>query len=61
VTERYRRPSFGQLIIDVTVDDPNAYLRPWTVTLDQQFAADTELLDYRCMDNEKDAGWLVGK
>jgi hypothetical protein len=61
VTERFRRVSFGRLDIDVTVDDPKAYLRPWTVTLNQEIAVDTELLDYFCMDNEKDAGRLVGK
>ena len=61
ITERYRRLSYGRLDIEVTVDDPKAYLRPWTVTLHQIFAADTELLDYHCMDNEKDAVRLVGK
>jgi hypothetical protein len=53
VTERFRRPSFGQLLIDVTVNDPKAYSRPWTVTLTQDIAVDTELLDYHCTDNEK--------
>lgn len=59
VTERFRRVSFGRVEIDVTVNDRKAYLRPWTVTLNQ-IAVDTELLDYHCMDNEKDAALLVG-
>ena len=33
VRERIRRPDFGHLEIEVTVDDPKAYTRPWTVTL----------------------------
>jgi hypothetical protein len=53
VTERFRRVSFGRLDIEVTVNDPKAYSRPWTVTLNQDLAADTELLDYHCTDNEK--------
>jgi hypothetical protein len=53
VTERFRRASLGRLDIDVTVDDPKAYSRPWTVTLNQDLAVDTELLDYHCTDNEK--------
>ena len=53
VTERFRRPDFGHLQIEVTVDDPKAYVRPWTVTLNQDLAVDTELLDYHCTDNEK--------
>jgi hypothetical protein len=53
VTERFRRVSFGRLDIEVTVNDPKAYSRPWTVTLNQDLAVDTELLDYHCTDNEK--------
>ena len=30
ITERFRRPTFGKLEIDVTVDDPKAYRAPWT-------------------------------
>ena len=51
--ERIRRPDFGHLEIEVTVDDPKAYTKPWTVTLRQQFAADTELIDEICAENEK--------
>jgi hypothetical protein len=48
VTERYRRPSFGQLDVDVTFSDPSAYTRPWTVKVSAQFAADTEMLEWVC-------------
>jgi len=53
VRERIRRPDFGHLEIEVTVDDPKAYTKPWTVALRQQFAADTELIDEICAENEK--------
>ena len=58
VRERIRRPDFGHLDIEVTVDDPNAYTKPWTVTLRQQFAADTELIDEICAEGEKFAKQL---
>jgi hypothetical protein len=61
VTERFRRVSFGRLEIDITVDDPKAYSRPWTVTVLQDIAVDTELLDYHCTDNEKSVERMVGK
>ena len=61
VTERFRRPDFGHLQIDVTVTDPKAYARPWTATLTQDLAVDTELLDYHCTDNEKFTERSVGK
>jgi hypothetical protein len=53
VRERIRRPDFGHLEIEITVDDPKAYTRPWTVTLRQQFAADTELIDEICAEGER--------
>jgi hypothetical protein len=54
LTEKFRRPRFGALDIDVTVDDPKAYTRPWTVTLHQLLMVDTELLEFVCLENEKD-------
>ena len=53
VRERIRRPDFGHLEIEVTVDDPKAYTKPWSVTLRQQFAADTELIDEICAEGER--------
>jgi hypothetical protein len=54
VTERFRRPSFGRLEIEVAVDDPKAYTQPFTVLVKQDLAPDTDLLDAPCTDNEKD-------
>jgi hypothetical protein len=53
MTERIRRPSIGTLVVEVTVDDPKAYTRPWTVTLQQTLAVDLELIDEFCLENEK--------
>jgi len=61
LTERFRRVNYGDLQVALTVDDPKAYLRPWTVTLNQKLFADTELLDYYCLDNEKDLQHAVGR
>ena len=54
ITEQYRRVNYGKLDIEITVDDPKAYTSPWTVTLHQNLRPDTELLDYTCLENEKD-------
>jgi hypothetical protein len=61
VTERFRRLNYGKLEIEVTVDDPKAYKAPWTVKLSQSLMPDTELIDYVCLENEKDIPNLVGK
>jgi len=61
VTERLRRVSFGKLEIEGTVDDPKAYTKPWTVKLNHFIVLDTELIDYICLENEKDVQRLTGK
>jgi hypothetical protein len=61
LTERFRRTDFGHLEIEITLDDPKAYTRPWSTTLNQHLVLDTELLDYICAENEKDVPHLVGK
>jgi len=53
VQERIRRPDYGHLDVQVTVDDPKAYTKPWTVTLHQRLALNTELVDEICLENEK--------
>jgi hypothetical protein len=53
VREQIRRLDFGHLQIEVTVDDPRAYTKPWTVTLKQRIVVDAELIDEICPENEK--------
>jgi hypothetical protein len=55
VREQIRRPDFGHLEVQVTVDDPKAYTKPWTVTLKERIVVDTDLIDEICLENEKDA------
>lgn len=49
--ERFRRVDFGHLEEIVTIDDPKAYLKPWTNRIVLVYQADTELLDSYC-DNQ---------
>jgi hypothetical protein len=53
VREQIRRPDFGHLEVQVTVDDPKAYTKPWTVTLIQRIVVDTDLIDEMCLENEQ--------
>jgi hypothetical protein len=55
VTERFRRPDFGTLRIEATVNDPKAYTKPWTMTLIERLVVDTEMIDEVCLENEKSA------
>ena len=61
VTEKIRRPNYGTLEVEITVDDPKAYTAPWTVTLHQPLVLNSELLDYYCLENERDFVHMVGK
>jgi hypothetical protein len=61
MTERFRRPDFGNLEIQITVDDPKAYTKPWTVTVRQKIWVDEELIEFICNEGERDAVHLVGK
>jgi hypothetical protein len=60
-TERFRRPDFGHLDIQFTVDDPKAYTKPWMLNLPHLLFADTELLEFVCNENEKDLKHMVDK
>jgi len=61
VRERIRRPDFGHLEVEITVDDSKAYTKPWTVAMKQNIVLNTELVDEICVENEKDTKHLVGK
>jgi hypothetical protein len=61
VTERFRRPTFGQLLVEITIDDPKVYAKPWTVTQAFQLLADGELIEYACNENNLAPPHLVGK
>jgi hypothetical protein len=61
VTERFRRPDFGHLNIEITIDDPKAYTKPWTVTEGMRLLADTDLLEFVCTENNRDLPHLLNK
>lgn len=61
LTERFRRPDFGHLDLQVTIDDGEFYERPWTVRVTLELSPDTELLEDVCLENERDATHLSGK
>jgi hypothetical protein len=51
--ERFRRPDFGHMEIDITIDDPKAYTKPFTVRVSHQLTLDQELIEFICNENEK--------
>jgi len=58
ILERFRRVDYGHLEIEVTIDDPKAYTKPWTVTVHQRIMLDTDLIEFICQENNKDTPHL---
>ena len=52
-TERIRRPSYGQLTVDLTVDDPKSYTKPWTVRVDFRIRPEEEMIEFVCNENQQ--------
>jgi len=61
VIERYTRKDFGHMDVAITIDDPKAYTRPWTVVEPAVYQPDTELIEYICEENNRDVAHIVGK
>ena len=61
VTERFHRRDFGHMDLEITIDDPKAYTKPWTASYGIRLMPDTELLEYLCTENNKDVPHMVGK
>jgi hypothetical protein len=59
--ERFRRVNYGNLEIDVTIDDPKAYTRPWTVRVNQRIMVDSEMMEFICNENNRDPQHMIGK
>jgi hypothetical protein len=53
ITERWRRPKFGLMQIDLTIEDPKSYTKPFTVRVNHRLMPDTELMEFVC--EERDA------
>jgi hypothetical protein len=52
-TERFRRPSYGQLQVDFTSDDPKAYTKPWTVRVDFRIFPESDMIEFVCNENQQ--------
>jgi hypothetical protein len=61
LTERFHRSDFGHMEVQLTIDDPKTYTRPFTIQLKQRLQADSDLLESFCAENEKDSHHVDGK
>jgi len=61
VVERYRRPNLGRLELEMTMDDPGTFKKPWTVKREANLDPTDEIMEYICNENEKDLKHLPEK
>jgi len=54
VTERLKRVNFGVMQVEIAVNDPKAYTRPWSVTIEMAIQVDSTMLEEICLDDEQD-------
>ena len=61
ITERFRRPTYGSMEIDITIDDPKTFTRPFTVRVNQYILLDHELMEFVCNENEQSSSTSPGR
>jgi hypothetical protein len=61
IIERYHRVNYGLMELEITVDDPKAYTKPWTAKVKEFIQPNTEMMDYFCLENEKSISHAIGK
>jgi len=61
VIERYRRTDLAHLVIDVTIDDPGTFVKPWGLHMTWELAPGEELIEYLCAENNQYRDHAVGK
>jgi hypothetical protein len=61
VTERFTRPKVGHMDLEVTIDDPEMYTKPWIVKMAWRLLPDTDLIESICEENNRDPKHMVGK
>ena len=59
VTERFRRRDFGHTDVQVTIDDPKTYTKPFTYKIGLRLLPDTDLLESFCNEDEKDMAHMT--
>jgi hypothetical protein len=61
VTERFHRPDLGHLEIEITVDDPDTFVKPWVIKRVTELAPNDQVGEAICAENERDTQHMVGK
>jgi hypothetical protein len=59
ITERFRRRDFGHMDLEVTIDDPKSFTRPFALKIPKTLMPDTDLLESVC-ENDTSVPHMMG-
>ena len=59
IQERFRRRDFGHMDLQITIDDPKMYTKPFTFKVTQLLLPDSDIFEYFCNENEKDRAHMT--
>ena len=54
MVERFHRRDFGHMDVEVTIDDPKMYTKPFSIQFTEDLIPDSDVTEYFCNENEKD-------
>jgi hypothetical protein len=57
--ERFRRPTYGAIEVEQTVDDPKNYTRPFTTKISWRLMPDTEIMEMVCTENNQSIKYIA--
>ncbi len=60
IVERFRRPAYDTIQYEATMDDPNVFVKPWTVSRVFQLRSDMTKADEFVCENNRDYNKLFG-
>ena len=61
LVERFRRRDFGHLDVQITIEDPKTFTRPFTIKFTERLLADSDVIESFCSENERDVVHLLDK
>jgi len=59
VTERFHRRDLGHMDLDITIDDPKTFTRPFSLSMPQHLTPDTDLIESVC-ENDRSVTHMLG-
>jgi len=61
VVERFHRRDFGHLDVQVTIDDPKVYTKPFSIQFTELLLPDSDVTEYFCNENERDRSHMENR